>query len=117
MADGSIRRVVLGGHEFYILVAEAEIVERFLNEIGILVADVAELGGGDANEQNFVAGVAVAGGLEPGVVGVAVNFLFQGVKDAGPGIRNDVGTRERHFLPEILKSAGEKTSGKTNLRI
>jgi len=100
MTDGGIRRIVLGGHEFHILVAEAEIVERFLNEIGILVADVAELGGGDADEQDFIAGVAVAGRLEPGVVGVPVNFLFQSVKNARPGIRNDVGTRERHFLPE-----------------
>jgi hypothetical protein len=100
VADGRVRRIVFGGNEFHIFVAEAEIVDRFLNQVGVFVADVAELGGGNAHEQNFVAGVAVAGGLQPGVVGVAVDFLFQGVEDAHPRIRDDGGTGERHFLPE-----------------
>ncbi len=38
MTDGRVRRIVLGGNEFYILVSEAEIVEGFLNQVGILVA-------------------------------------------------------------------------------
>src|SRR5277367_6658811 len=100
MTDGSVRGVVLGGDEFYIFVAEAEIVEGFLNQVSVFVADVAELGGWNTDEQNLIAGVAVASGLEPGVVGVPVDFLFQGVENARPGIRDDVGTGERHFLPE-----------------
>jgi hypothetical protein len=82
MPDGRVRGIVLGGNEFHIIVAESEIVDRFLNQVGVFVADVPELGGGNAHEQNFVAGMAVACRLQPGVVGVAVDFLFQRVEDA-----------------------------------
>src|SRR5208282_403005 len=100
MANGSVRRIVLGGNEFHVFVAEGEVIERFLNQIGVFVADVTELGGGNAHEENSIAGVTVASGLQPGIVRVAVNFFFQGVKDADPRIRIDTGTSERHFVPE-----------------
>ena len=50
VADGSVGRVVLGGYELHVFVAEAEIVERFLNQVCILVAHLPELGGGYADE-------------------------------------------------------------------
>src|ERR1039458_10302119 len=100
MPGGRVRRIVLGGNEFHIFVSESEIVERFLNQIRVFVAYVMELGGGNAHEENFVGGVAVAGWLQPGVVGVPVDFFLQGVEDAHPGIRDDGGTGERHCLPE-----------------
>ena len=100
VANGRIRRIVVGGHELDVFVTEAEIVERLLNEVGVLVANVAELGGGNADEQNFIAGVAVASGFEPGVVGMAVDLFFESVEDARPRIRDDGGTGKRHCLPE-----------------
>jgi hypothetical protein len=95
-----VRRIVFGGNELYILVAEPEVVDRFLNQVGIFIANVTELGRRNAHEENAIAGVAVACGLQPGVVGVAIDFLFQSVKNARPRIRDDGRTGERHFLPE-----------------
>src|ERR1700687_2600730 len=112
MPDRRVRRIALGGNEFHILVSEPEIVHRFLNQICVFVAYVTELGGWTPHEQNSCAAVAVPRWLQPGVVGVPVDFLFQGVKDAHPGIRDDGGTGERHCLPEYRKRRN-KTSGKT----
>ena len=100
VTDGSVRGIVFGGNELHIFVSKAENVDGFLNQVSIFVADVTKLGGGDADEEDSVAGMAVAGGFQPGVVGVAVDFLFQSVEDARPGIRDDGGTGERHWLPE-----------------
>src|SRR5271166_5526581 len=89
VADGSCGRIVLGRDELYVVEAEAEIVDGFLDEVGVFVAGVAKLDSRNANEENASAGVAVAGGLEPGVVGMAVDFLFQRIKDARPRIRGE----------------------------
>ena len=78
--------IVFGSDKLYVVESEAEIVDGFLNEVGIFVAGVAELDGGNANEENASAGVAVAGGLEPGIVGVPVDFLFQRIEDARPRV-------------------------------
>src|ERR1700676_1699397 len=103
MPDRRIRRIVLVGNEFHILISEPENVDRFLNQIRVLVAYVTELGGRDAHEQNSIAGVAVPRRLQPGVVGVPVDFLLQGVEDARPRIRDDGRTGERHCLSEYRK--------------
>src|ERR1700675_2004434 len=120
MPDRRIRRIVLGGNEFHILISEPENVDRFLNQIRVLVAYVTELGGRDAHEQNSIAGVAVPRWLQPGVVGVPVDFLLQGVEDARPRIRDDGRTGERHCLSEYvyqnIESAGVKTSRKDRPR-
>src|SRR5713101_791077 len=102
MPDRCVRRIVLGGNEFHILVTEPENVNRFLNQICILVAYVTELGGRYAHEQNSIAGVAVPRRLQPGVVGVPVDFLLQGVEDARPRIRDDGRTGKRHCLSEYV---------------
>src|SRR5208282_2912675 len=117
MPGGSIRRIVLGGNEFHIFISESEIVERFLNQIRVFVAYVMELGGGNAHEQNFVGGVAVAGWLQPGVVGVPVDLFFQGVEDAHPRIRDDGGTGEGHCLPEYRMHRRKYVREKTKLEI
>src|SRR6266851_9948816 len=111
MPDRRVRWIVFGGNKFHILVSEPEIVDRLLNQIRVFIADVLELGGRNAHEKNLIAGVAVPRRLQPGVVGVPVDFLFQGVKDAHPGVRDDGGTSERHFLSEYRKRRS-KTSGK-----
>ena len=98
--DRRVRGIVLRGYEFHILVSQFELVHRFLNQVRVLVADVSELGRWNAHVQNPIASVTVPRRLQPRVVGVSVDFLFQGVKDAHPRIRTDVGTGERHCLPE-----------------
>src|ERR1700675_964595 len=116
MPDWRVRRIVLGGNEFHILVTEPENVNRFLNQIRIFVAYVTELGGRNTHEQNSIAGVAITRRLQPSVIGVPVDFLLQGVEDARPRIRNDGRTGERHCLSEYvyqnIESAGVKTSRK-----
>ena len=76
MTDRGCGRVVLRSDKLYVVEVEAEIVDGFLDEVGVFVAGVAELDSGNAYEKNASAGVAVAGGLEPCVVGVPVDFLF-----------------------------------------
>src|SRR6202140_4028040 len=102
MPDWRVRRIVLGGNEFHILITEPENVNRFLKQIRVRGAYVTELGGRDAHEQNSIAGVAVPRRLQPGVVGVPVDFLLQGVEDARPRIRDDGRTGERHCLSESV---------------
>src|SRR5580658_1217441 len=103
MPDRRVRGIVFGGHEFHILVSEPEVVDRFLNQICVFVSDMTELGGWYAHEKNSVAGVAIPRRLQPGVVGMPVDFLFQGVEDAHPRVRDDGGTGERHCLSEYRK--------------
>ena len=50
MTNRSRRGIVLRGDELHVVESEAEIVDGFLNEIGILVARVAKLHRGHANE-------------------------------------------------------------------
>jgi hypothetical protein len=49
-------------------VVHVEIVERFLNQIGVLVSHMAKLWSGNSDVHDPIAGVAVTRGLEPGVV-------------------------------------------------
>ncbi len=100
MPDRRIRRIVLGGDELYVLVLEPQVVDRFLDEVGVLVSYGAELGGGHTNEQYSVAGMTVAGRLQPGVVGMTVDFLFERIEDAHPGVRDDGGTGNGHCFKQ-----------------
>src|SRR5689334_14848103 len=52
-------RIVLGGHELDVIETEAEIVDGFLDEVGVLVAGVAKFNSGHADKENASAGVAV----------------------------------------------------------
>jgi len=84
VTDRGCCRVILWSDELYVVEAEAQIVDRFLDEVGIFVAGVTEFDGRNTDEENATAGVAVASGLEPGIVGVPVDFLFQRIEDARP---------------------------------
>src|SRR5215470_6866465 len=101
VTDGRVGGVVVGGDELYVLVFEAEVVDGLLNQVGILVAHMTKLGGGNAHEEDAVAGVTIAGGFEPGIVRVAVDFLFQRIEDAGPRIRNDGRRCNGHYFSKI----------------
>ena len=87
MANGCRGRIIFRGDEFHLLIFHAEVIDGFLDEIGVFVANVAELGRGHANEQNSATGMAVAGRLEPGIVGVPIDLFFQRVENAQPRIR------------------------------
>src|SRR4029077_10184764 len=118
MPDRSVRRIVLGGNEFHILVSEPENINRFLNQICVFVADMTKLGGRDAPEQNSIAGMAVPRWLQPGVVGVPVDFLLQGVKDAHPRIRDDGRAGERHCcLSEYRKRRSKNLQKRPVLKL
>jgi hypothetical protein len=62
--------------------------------------------------------VAVAGGLEPGVVGVAIDFFLKRIKDAQPGIGSKTCTGDRHnnffFLVEPVSSGCRKKIDEPN---
>src|ERR1019366_2186365 len=89
VADWSRGRIVPGRYELHVLGAEAEIVDGLLDQVGVFVAGVAKLHRRNANEENASAGVTVAGGFQPCVVGMAVDFLFQRIEDARPWVRGE----------------------------
>src|SRR6267142_2696740 len=96
MAHGRCGRVVVGCYELHVLVFESEIVDCFLNQIGVLVAYVTELHGGHPDEQNASVGMTEARGLQPSVVGMPIDFLLERVEDADPGIMRQACTWNRH---------------------
>src|SRR4029077_14025326 len=83
-------------YELYVLVFEPEIVDRFLNQIGILVTHVTELHGGHPDEQNASVRVTEAGGFQPGVVGMPIDLLLERVEDPDPGIMRQACAWNRH---------------------
>src|SRR5580693_1995246 len=78
--------IVFRGDEFHFLKFETQIVQRFLDQVGVFVSDMAELCGGNAHEKHRAAGMAVLGGLQPGVVRMPVDLFFQRVQNAQPRI-------------------------------
>src|SRR5581483_3896063 len=100
VADRRCRRIVLRRHEFDILVFQAEIVDRFLDQIGVLVSNMLKLRRRHSDEQNGPVGVTVSGGFKPSVVGMAVNFLFECVENSDPRIGSKSScARRRHKEP------------------
>src|SRR5579863_4043601 len=86
VADGGGGWIVPGGNELHFLILEAKIVERLLNQVGIFVAYLTELRLGHPHEKRASARMTVAGGLQPGIVGMPVDLFFQRVKNAQPRI-------------------------------
>ncbi len=89
MPHRGCRRIILWSHEFHVIEPEAQNVDRFLDQVGVLVARVPELDGRNAHEQHASARVAVARRLQPRVVRVPVDFLFQRIENARPRIRGE----------------------------
>ena len=96
VTDGRGGRVVFRGDELHFLEFEAEIVQRFLDQIRVLVSHVAEFRRGHAHEQDRAGGVTVLRGFQPGVVGMAVDLLFQRVENAQPRIRREAWSWNGH---------------------
>ena len=83
------RRIVLGRYELYVVESEAQHIDRFLYEVGVLVSGVTELDRRNTHEENASAGVTVARRFQPRVIRVPVDFLFQRVENSCPRIRGE----------------------------
>src|SRR6202047_889434 len=86
MPDRRGRWIIFRGHELHVIETQPQVVDGFLDQVGILVASVAELYCEHAYEQHSSARVAEARRLQPGVVGMPVDLFFQRVQDAQPRI-------------------------------
>ncbi len=66
---------------------EAEVVDRLLDEVGVLVADVLKLCGGDADIERLARDVREPRWLQPGLKGLAIDLLLERTEDAHPVIQ------------------------------
>jgi len=80
-------RIVLRSNKFHIFKFQSEIVDSFLNQVSIFLFDVAELGSRHAHINYASTGMTEASWLQPGIVRMAIDFLFESVEDANPRIR------------------------------
>src|SRR5579872_1582779 len=108
------RRIFLRRDEVHIVQLELQVLDRFLNEIAVAVPDMLELRRGNAHEKHALAHIAVARGLEPRVVRLTIDFLFECSQDLDPRIQsNRRGDGERHaqsFSTSV--AAAEQTGGR-----
>src|SRR5581483_3907172 len=97
VTDGRRSRVVFRGDELYVLKFEAKVIQGFLNQVGVLLADVTELRSRHADINDRATGVTVTCGFQPRVVRVAIDFFLKRVEDADPRIGGDCCTCNRHL--------------------
>ena len=100
--------IVLGRDELHFLELQAQIVQRFLDQVRVFVSDVAELRRGHAHEKDGPGGVAVLGGLQPGVIGMPVDLFFQRVQNAQPRIGREAWAWNRHKI--IFRGAAARSA-------
>ena len=89
-------RVVFRRDEFHFLEFQAEVVQRFLDQVRVLVSDVAEFGGGHTHEKDGSTGMTVLGGFQPSVVRMPVDLFFQRIQNAQPRIGGEARAWNRH---------------------
>ena len=97
MSHRSRGRIVFRRHEFHIVEAQTQNVDRFLDQVSVFITGVAKFNCGNANEENAAAGVTVTSRLELGVVRVPIDFLFQRIEDPRPGIWGESCARSGHI--------------------
>ncbi len=76
MTYGGRCRIVFRRHELHVVKFQAQVVNRFLDQVRILVTGVAELRRGHTYEQDSAAGVTVTCRFQPCVIGVPVDLFF-----------------------------------------
>ena len=92
--------IVLESHELHIVELQLEFVDGLLDEIAVAIADVLEVCGGDADEEDASVEMTDAGRLEEGVEGLPIDLFFQCPEDACPWIDDSrAGWNKRHTLP------------------
>jgi hypothetical protein len=91
-------RIFFRSNESHIVEFKFQIVDRFLNQIGVSLTDVLELRRRNTHVEDAIFRMAEASGLEPCVKGLTIDFLFQCAEDAHPGIEHGGGCcDERHL--------------------
>jgi hypothetical protein len=86
--------IVLGDFKLDIVDLEAELLDGFFDEVAVLVADVLELGRGDADEEGLSDRAGVSGWLEPGLEGLPIDLLFERTENADPMVQHGGGRRD-----------------------
>ena len=81
-------RVLFGRHKADVVKLQRLKVDRFLNQIAVLVADVLELRRGNAHIERAAGRVTVTGRFEPGLKRLPNDLFFQRRKDLEPGIES-----------------------------
>src|SRR5437868_16264 len=90
--------IIFRSDELYLLKFAAQIVQRFLYKIRVLVTHMAEFCRGHTHEKDWTTGVAIAGGLQPGVIRMAVDLFFQRIQNAQPRIGRKAWAWNRHKI-------------------
>jgi hypothetical protein len=85
--------ILFGRAERHRFDVEAEVVDGFLDEIGVAVADVLKVGGGDAHKKFLAFEVGKSGRLQPCFVGLAIDLLLERSENADPIIQYGGGRR------------------------
>ena len=80
------RGILIDSHKLKIFELKPEVIDRFKNQVAVLVADMAKLRSRYSDKHYLAHGVTEASRFEPGFVGMPVNFLFQGAENAHPWI-------------------------------
>src|SRR6516165_3206854 len=117
MANRGRGGIVVRSDELHVLVIESEVVDGFLDEVGVLIAHMPELDGRDPHEEDAAGGMTVTGGLEPSVVGVPINLLLERVEDADPRIGRKSCAWNRHKYSSRGPAAGRARWLKIPVRI
>jgi hypothetical protein len=70
------RWIIFHGHETHVVKFERLEVDRFLNQITVLVTDVLEFSRRDAYIEGAASGVTIPGGFEPRLKGLPYDLFF-----------------------------------------
>ena len=82
------RRILLHGDESHVVELQRLQIDGFLDQVAILIADVLKLWRRNAHVECAARGMAVAGGLQPGLERLANHLFFQGCENLQPGIES-----------------------------
>src|SRR3954447_6941716 len=116
MTNGRCRRVVFGSDKFHILVLKTEIIDCFLDQICVLVTDMAELGRGHPNKQNSSVRVTVSRRFQPCVIRVPIDLFLQGIEDADPRIGSESSCARRRHKEPYWRGSHARLSLKCGIR-
>src|ERR1700733_888183 len=94
-------RIFVRGHEDHVVKLEALQIDRFLNQVAILVADMLKLGGGNTHVKRASRCMTVTCGLEPRLIGLADDFFLEGPENLKPWIECR-SRRNSEYHPESL---------------
>ena len=97
MTDWSRRRIIVRGDELHLIEAQSQIVDRFLDKVGVLISTMPELRGRDPNKKDCTVRVTVARWFQPSIVGMSIDLLLERVEDSDPGVGYDASASQRHI--------------------